>query len=72
MEKKRQNKILAIVAICIALLGMRFSYASMSTKLDIKGFASIISANWDVHFENLSHATLIGQAIEKKTSYHHR
>lgn len=64
MEKRRQAKILAIIAIIIAILSMGFSFASMSTKLDIKGVATMGSSSWDVHFEQLSHATLFGQAIE--------
>lgn len=64
MEKRRQVKVLAVVAIVIAISSMGFSFASMSTKLDIKGFATMGSADWDVHFDNLSHANLMGETIE--------
>lgn len=64
MEKKRQFKILTLSAIVIAIVSMGFSFASMSTQLDIKGFATMGSANWDVYFDNLSKATTIGETIE--------
>lgn len=64
MEKKRQIKFLALGAIVVAVAGMSFSFASMSTQLDIKGFATMGSADWDVHFENLSNVKITGQAIE--------
>lgn len=64
MEKKRQIKFLALGAIVVAVAGMSFSFASMSTQLDIKGFATMGSADWDVHFENLSNVKLVGQALE--------
>lgn len=64
MEKNRQVKLFAIVAIIIAVAGMSFSFATMSTNLDIKGSATMGSANWDVHFDKLSSAKLIGKTIE--------
>lgn len=66
MEKKRQWKYLALGAIVIAVSSMGFSFASMSTQLDIKGFATMGSANWSVYFDNLSNANIIGQTIEVK------
>lgn len=64
MEKKRTSKIIAIVAIIIALLGLSFSFAAFSTNLSIDGAGKMSGRNWDIHFENLSSANLVG-AVEE-------
>lgn len=65
MEKDRGTKILAIVAICIAVLGMTIGFASFSTVLNINGTGAVKGSNWEVIFDNLSAATLVGTAVEK-------
>ncbi len=64
MEKKRRNRLIIIVAIVLAIASMSMVYASMSTRLDIHGMASMSGANWDIHFDNLSRANIVGQAKE--------
>lgn len=68
MEKDRRTKILSVVAIIIALLGISISYAAMSTTMDIKGIANLDNGgSWDIHFANLSNVKTTGSAIEKKS-----
>ena len=64
MEKKRTTKVLAILAILIAIAGMSISFDSFSTKLDINGYASMGNANWHIYFDNLSSAEVKGEAEE--------
>lgn len=66
VEKKRSFKIVLIATLAIAIIGIGLSFASMSTVLDIHGYASMNTANWDVHFENLTQATITGEAIEEE------
>ena len=64
VEKKRTSKIIALIAIIIALLGLSFSFAAFSTNLNINGVGEMSGRDWDVHFESLSNANLVGAAEE--------
>ena len=54
MENNKGFKILAIVALCVAVAGLSVAYAALSETLNISGTAKVgaTSANWNVHFEN--------------------
>ena len=62
MEKERRIKILSIVALIVAILGLTVAFAALSETLTINGTASVEAASWDIHFENLSDAVLTGDA----------
>lgn len=64
VEKKRTSKIIALIAIIIALLGLSFSFAAFSTNLKIDGVGEMSGRDWDVHFENLSQADINGDVLE--------
>ena len=57
MEKERRIKTLSLVALIVAVLGLTVAFASLSQMLTINGTASINSATWDIHFENLVRST---------------
>lgn len=54
MEKERKAKILALVALIVAVLGLTVAFASLSQTLTINGTANMEPANWDIHLENLN------------------
>ena len=53
MENK-SFKILAIIALCMAVAGLSIAYAALSQSLNIKGSAKAEASatDWNVHFEN--------------------
>ena len=60
MEKERRIKILSIIALIIAILGLTVAFAALSETLTINGTASVEAASWDIHFENLTGPDLEG------------
>jgi hypothetical protein len=62
MEKDRGFRVLAIVAICIAIVGLSIGYAALQTTLTITTKATTKAATWSVKFANLGTPTLTGKA----------
>lgn len=62
MNKNRQTKIITIVALCIAIIGLSIAYAAMDELLKINGTATMKTGTWSVKFANLSEATITGDA----------
>ena len=62
MEKERRIKVLSVVALVIAVLGLTVAFAALSETLTINGTASVESASWDVHFESIKLAAQYGDA----------
>lgn len=62
MDKNRQLKVIAIVALCIAVIGLSVAYAAMSTSLKINGTATMNTASWSIKFANLSEVAKTGTA----------
>ncbi len=54
MEKERKIKVLSLVALVVAVLGLTVAFAALSQTLTINGTANVDAASWDVHFENLT------------------
>lgn len=50
MEKERGAKIIAIVALLIAVVGLTVGYAAYSSTLTINGTATVDPASWKVNF----------------------
>ena len=53
VEKERKIKVLSLVALIVAVLGLTVAFAALSQTLTINGTASVDAATWDIHFENL-------------------
>ncbi len=65
MKKKNLDLVAAVVALLIAVFGLSVSLMALSTSfkaLKTKGYATINSQKWDVHFANLSNFTYEGTA----------
>lgn len=60
MQKDRTARILVIVAICIATLGLSVAYSSFSTILTIDGTSTLKGNQWSVYFTNLGTPTEVG------------
>ncbi len=64
MKTERQTKILALIAIVIAIGGLSIGFAAFSTTLNINGVAQVEASSWEIIFENLSAETVAGTALE--------
>lgn len=68
MEKERGAKIIAIVALLIAVVGLTVGYAAYSSTLTINGTATVDPASWKVNFGyktgNSLTGTIKGHATE--------
>lgn len=64
MEKERRIKILSIIALIVAILGLTVAFAALSETLTINGTASVDAASWDIHLQNLQEAKITGTAKE--------
>ena len=62
MERERKFKIVALVAVIIAVIGLSIAFAAMSRTLNINGRGNVDPSNWDIYFTNLSQPTLKGEA----------
>lgn len=71
MSNTVKNVILGILV--VGLIGMTVAYAALTQQLDIDSTAQVNASTWDVHFANLSSATLVGNptiATEPTLSAH--
>lgn len=71
MEKERGAKVIAVVALLIAVVGLTIGYAAYASTLTINGSANVDPASWDVHFayktgDSLT-AAKTGSAVENTT-----
>lgn len=65
MKTKKIFSLIGILFItCVSVIGISFTYASITSKLSIDGYASMNSMKWSVHFQNLSNANLKGTTLE--------
>lgn len=53
-ENNKGFKVLAIVALCVAVAGLSVAYAALSETLNITGTAKVgsVASNWNVHFND--------------------
>ena len=54
MEKDRRIKVLSIIALLIAVVGLTVAFSEMSKTLTINCSAKMDTAKWDIRFENLT------------------
>ena len=60
MEKQRKIKVMSVVALIVAVLGLTVAFAALSQTLTINGAANVNTATWDVHFANLTGPDITG------------
>jgi len=71
MEKQRTEKVIAIIALVIAILGLSIGYAAFTTTLNIENASGTVeSSTWRVEFASLNETDLrtlsIDNAFHKK------
>lgn len=54
MEKERRIKVLSLVALVVAVLGLTVAFAALSTQLTIEGTANVNPSTWEVYFESVT------------------
>lgn len=64
MERERRSKVLAVIAILIAVVSLGVGFAAYSRELTIDGTATVEASSWEIRFENLGTAQLTGTAVE--------
>lgn len=62
MEKERKVKVLSLMALIVAVLGLTVAFAALSQTLTINGTASVNAAEWDVHITDLTKTRVDGSA----------
>lgn len=62
----RNFKTIAVIAICIAVVGLSVAYAALSQTLNIKTNATVQSSasSWNVKFVNPGTGTVVGTAVK--------
>lgn len=62
-----KKKVLMVSMLVLALsvvAGVSIAYATVTSRLEVNGSATMNSGNWSVHFENLRKVQLVGSAKE--------
>ncbi len=62
MEKDRGFKIIAIVALLIAVVGLSIAYAGYTASLNIEGTATVAGDTWKIEWTDLGAGTVTGKA----------
>ena len=62
MEKARKMKIISLIVLVVMVLGLTVAFAALSQTLTINGSATVNTASWDIHFENLTLSEKTGTA----------
>lgn len=64
MEKERKIRMISLIALLVAIIGLTVAFAAMSRTLTIKGTTTVDAATWDIKYINLSGPTIRGTAKE--------
>ena len=64
MKNQRSTKIMAVVALVVAICGISVAFAAMSTTLTINGTAEIQTAEWNIKFDTLTPVSIVGEAAQ--------
>lgn len=67
MEKERGAKIIAVIALLVAVAGLTIGYAAYSSTLTINGTATVDPADWNVKFAYTSGDRLIAEKTGNAT-----
>ena len=64
MERNRSLRVMAIIGIIVALVGLTVGYSTLQQTLLINAKTKVKGANWSVHFDttSLSEAAIVGSA----------
>lgn len=68
MEKEKNGKTLAIIALFVAIVGLSVGFAALSTTLTINGTGTVKTSKWDIHFANLGATPGLTGSAEEVTA----
>ena len=68
MEQSRKVQIVAILALMIATMSLLVGFSSLNAQLEIGGTANVKSAEWDVHFGEISGISSSNEVYAKFTT----
>ena len=63
MERKRKKRKVAIIALCLTIIGLSIGFAALSQTLTINGVGTVKGNTWSVIFEDLSTPTKINGGL---------
>lgn len=69
MEKDRGFKIIAIVALLIAVVGLSIAYAGYTASLNIEGTATVAGDTWKIEWTDLGAAVATGKATTDNSTF---
>ena len=58
MEKSRNYVVFGVLALVVSLVAVSLAYAGFSQQLNINGTATVKSASWNVHFDNVANKSI--------------
>lgn len=65
MRKRRfDSKTMTLIALLIMVMCLSIGFATLNTKLVISGSAEVEASTWDVAFDNLSDAVIVGNSTD--------
>lgn len=67
MEKERGFRIIAVIALMVAVVGLTVGYAAYSSTLKITGAASVDPSSWNVKFAYKTGSSLVAAVTGKAT-----
>ena len=62
MEKERGAKVIAVIALLVAVAGLTIGYAAYSSTLTVNGTANVDPADWNVKFAYTTGSSLTAEA----------
>ena len=60
---KNRNMMFGVLALLVSVVAIGLAYAGFTGTLNVNGTGNVVSSKWDIHFENLSNATITGTTI---------
>ncbi len=65
MKKDNNITVLFVCLIAVTIVaGLSLTYATITRKLEVIGYATMNTGNWDVHFVNLQRKSITGNTVE--------
>jgi len=58
-----KNMMFGVLALLVSVVAVGLVYAGFTQTLNINGTGNVVASKWDIHFENLSNATITGTAV---------
>src|SRR5574344_1708583 len=64
MERDRGFRIIAIIAICLSVVGLGIGYSALNATLNINTKTTLKGSSWSINVGNISEPSIVGSAAE--------